>query len=129
MKRVITAAVLEQLPVQFATIDQVIAKWWMTNRQSGLRLTDTGDQAFRLASIEFFSCPLGPTDPGGYYLFLIEVNRKVKCPYFLGVTKVEGKNEPYIRIYDSKIAMLIGIYGNLRSYLESISEHSVRERK
>ena len=42
-------------------------------------------------------------------------------PLLLGVTKEQGKkNKPYIRLYDSKIAMMISLYGDIDSYLKSI---------
>ena len=132
MKRVITTAVLAQFPEHLAMeldipLDQIISKWWMTNRQAGLRLTDSGDLAFRTASIEFFMCPLGKTEPGRYYPFLIEVNKKIKCPYYLGVSKQPGeKNEPFIRLYDSKIAVMMSLYGDLHSYLESIPDVRIK---
>ena len=125
-KQLTTEIVLAQMPAnlameQFAPIDQVISKWWMTNRQAGMRLTDAGDLAFRTASIEFFSCPMGTITDGSYYSFVAEVSKKIKCPYYLGVTKVPGtKNDPFIRVYDSKVALLIGLYGNIREYLDSI---------
>ncbi|MEI7817994.1 MAG: hypothetical protein WCI45_12480 [Desulfuromonadales bacterium] len=119
-KRLITEAVLAQLPEQDSTIEEIIFQWWMTGRQDGLRLTQTGDTAFRLAEIEYFNCPADKLPPGSWYNFLVDLNRKMKCPYYLGSTK-EEKREPYIRIYDSKIAMMLTIYGNLQEYLESIT--------
>lgn len=125
-KRLITEAVLAQLPAQDSTVDEVIFQWWMTGRQDGLRLTQMGDTAFRLAEIEFFNCPAEKLPPGSWYNFLIDMNKKMKCPYFLGSTKEEGKKaEAYLRIYDSKIAMMLTLYGNLQEYLESIK---VRKR-
>jgi len=118
-KRLITEAVLAQLPEQDSPIEDIIFEWWMTGRQDGLRLTAMGDTAFRLAEIEYFNCPADKLPPGSWYNFLIELTRKMKCPYFLGSTK-EEKREPYIRIYDSKIAMMLTIYGSLQEYLESI---------
>jgi hypothetical protein len=39
----------------------------------------------------------------------------------LGVNKIEGKKKkPYIRLYDSKIAMMIELYGDIVGYLDSI---------
>ena len=59
LKETITEVVLAQLPdsltVEKTTpIDKLLFKWWMTSRQEGLRLSDYGDQAFRLAEIEFY---------------------------------------------------------------------------
>jgi hypothetical protein len=38
----------------------------------------------------------------------------------MGVNKLEKRSFPYIRFYDSKIAMLISLYGNVNAYLDSI---------
>lgn len=122
-KQLITEAVLEQLPSQSFTVDEVLFQWWMTGRQDGLRLTNIGDSAFRLAEIEFYTFPADKIPAGSWYHFMIELNRKMKCPYYLGSTKVEGigqKADPFIRIYDGKIATLLSIYGNLKDYLESV---------
>lgn len=112
---------MAQLPDLHATVDDTVFQWWMTGRQDGLRLTDLGDASFRLAGIEFFNCPADKIPPGSWYNFLMELNKKIKCPYYLNVNKFEnGKSEPYIRLYDSKIAMMMTLYGDLESYLESI---------
>lgn len=117
---------MAQLPKQDSTVDEVIFQWWMTGRQNGLRLTATGDMAFRLAEIEYFNCPAEKLPPGSWYNFLVELNKKLKCPYFLGSRMDDNKlSAPYLRIYDSKIAMMLALYGTLESYLESIT---VRKR-
>ena len=120
-KRFITEAVLAQLYNGDYKFDDVVFKWWMTGRGDGLRLTDLGDTTFRLAGIEFYDCPAGKIQPGSWYSFLIELNKKIKCPYYLNVNKFENKKaEPYIRLYDSKVAMMMTLYGDIESYLESI---------
>lgn len=120
-KMLITEAVLEQLPKQSSDIEEIIFQWWMTGRQEGLRLSDMGDTAFRLAEIEFYTFPADKIPAGSWYHFMIDLNRKIKCPYYLSVTKEAGKKgEPFIRIYDGKIATLLSIYGNLKDYLDSV---------
>jgi alanine racemase len=52
--------------------------------------------------------------------YLLELNKKIKCPYYMGVNKLEKRSFPYIRFYDSKIAMMISLYGNVNEYLDSI---------
>ena len=32
----------------------------------------------------------------------------------------DKKNKPYIRLYDSKVAMMVSLYGNINEYLESV---------
>lgn len=104
-------------------------KWWMTGRQEGLRLTDIGDVTFQLAEIENFTYNVARIPEGSWYTFLLELNRKIKCPYYLGVNKLaDKKNEPFIRLYDSKIAMLVSLYGTLNDYLESIPETGRRKK-
>lgn len=100
-------------------------KWFMTGNQKGLRLTSTGDKAFVSAGIEFFDMDFMELRAGSWYKTLMELNDKITCPYYLGVgvqkEKVgKGKHHPFIRLYDSKIAMMVGLYGNMKEYLESI---------
>lgn len=86
----------------------------------GLRLTQLGDDKFQEAGIEYYVCPITVTHYT-WYKFVTDCSRKLKCPYFLGVNKKENqKAEPYIRLYDSKIAMMMTLYGDIHSYLESI---------
>jgi hypothetical protein len=59
LKETITEVVLAQLPdtlnqEKTIPVDKLLFKWWMTGRQDGLRLTDIGDLAFRMAEIEFY---------------------------------------------------------------------------
>lgn len=124
LKEIITEAVLAELPDQGKPLDKIIQEWWMTGTSGdGLRLTAIGDLQFKLAEIEYYQCPIQnkTVNRNNYYSFIAELSKKIKCPYFLGVNKLEGqKAEPYIRLYDSKIAMMMTLYGDIHSYLESI---------
>lgn len=123
-KQIITEAVLAELPDQGKPIDKIMFEWWMTGSSGdSLRLTAIGDLNFKLAEIEYYQCPLQnkAINRSSYYAFISELSKKIKCPYFLGVNKLEGqKAEPYIRLYDSKIAMMMTLYGDIQSYLDSI---------
>lgn len=119
-KRIITEAVLAEIPILDKPIDKIMFEWWMTgNTGDSLRLTQIGDNYFRLAKIEFYECPIKPIQRDTYHSFISELSKKIKCPYYMGVNKKE-KSGPYIRLYDSKIAMMLTIYGDLESYLDSI---------
>ena len=122
LKETITEAVLAELPDVQKPLDKVIFEWWMTaSSGNSLRLSAIGDLHFRLAEIEYYQCPLTKIKRENYYSFIADLSKKIKCPYFMGVNKVEGqKAEPYIRLYDSKIAMMITLYGDIHSYLESV---------
>lgn len=120
LKPQITEAVLKQLPPNNIPLDKVIRTWWFTMSGDGLRLTPLGDSKFREAQIEFYTCPM-TVKQTTWYSFVSECSKKLKCPYFIGVNKKENERpEPFIRLYDSKIAMMMTLYGDIQSYLESI---------
>lgn len=122
LKILITEAILDQIPDRNPnkTIDNYIQLWWFTKNGEGLRLTPSGDAAFRSAEIEFYDITLKITHTS-WYTFLTECNKKIKCPYYIGLNKKElDKSEPFIRFYDSKIAMMVNLYGDIKSYLESV---------
>lgn len=130
-KRKIMEAVIKELPVATRNdigddVDGIMTRWWTTGRQDGLRLTEYGDFNFRMAEVEFYDFNLEKdikTHPAqSWHMFLLECNKKIKCPYYLGVNKVNNKNTPYIRFYDSKVAMMVQLYGSLREYLNSTKD-------
>lgn len=126
----ITEAVVNELPEasrkDIDDVDKILSRWWATGRQEGLRLTEFGDLNFRMAEIEFYDFDLekdikqNPTIE--WNSFLLECNRKIKCPYYLGVNKVNNNKTIYIRFYDSKIAMMVELYGSIKDYLNSVKE-------
>jgi len=121
LKYLITEAVLKQTPDNQWTIDQAMSKWWMTMRnESGMRLTDMGDLAFRFAQIEYYNYDFSIKIDSGWHAFILDLNKKIKCPYYIGVNKTKEHKQPFIRFYDSKVAMMVGLYGDLNSYLKSI---------
>lgn len=126
----ITEAVVKELPEasrkDIDDVDKILSRWWATGRQTGLRLTEIGDLNFRLAEIEFYDFNLEKDirqNPSiEWNNFLLECNRKIKCPYYLGVNKVNNKSTIYVRFYDSKIAMMVELYGSIKDYLNSVKE-------
>jgi hypothetical protein len=126
----ITEAVVKELPLSsqqdIGDVDKILSRWWATGRQDGLRLTEYGDLNFRMAEIEFYEFGLESdikkNPKQEWHLFLLECNRKIKCPYYLGVNTIDKKKIPYIRFYDSKIAMMVQLYGSLRDYLNSVKD-------
>jgi hypothetical protein len=120
LKHVITETVLNQADHQI-TFDEAMQKWWMTMRnETGLRLTDMGDLSFRFADIEFYDYDFIINSSNGWHNYLLELNRKLKCPYYIGVNKIKDSKQPYIRLYDSKIAMMVGLYGSISDYIKSV---------
>jgi len=123
-KEQITSKVNEQLPeaMRMFTIEECMRRWWQTGaRSDGLRLTDTGDTMFRIAEIEYYQYDFSVKLEEGWHGYILDMSKKLKCPYYLGVLKQEGKKgKPYIRLYDSKIAMMVSLYGNIDDYLKSV---------
>ena len=120
LKVSITEAVRKQLPSDTIPLEKIISEWWFTKSGESLRLSPMGDMMFRQAEIEFFDLPL-KVKHESWNLFVTNCGKKLKCPYYIGVNKNNTKlAEPYIRLYDSKIAVLISLYGDIQSYLESI---------
>ena len=123
-KLIITEAVLAELPNNQqvdSTADGLMMRIWMSGRQDGLRLTEYGDFIFRMAEIEYYQSVFKLREGTSEHAYVMEINKKIKCPFYLGVNKIEGKKkQPYIRLYDSKIAMMIELYGNIVSYLDSV---------
>lgn len=136
IKETITQAVFSEIPKQDNIwieykIDELLPRWWFTGRHEGLRLTDIGATAFQAAKIEFYDIEF-KQQGSSWYSFLIEVNNKINCPYYLGSGKKlkNDKKNAYIRLYDSKVAMLINLYGSLEDYLTATrSKHDRRKEK
>jgi hypothetical protein len=124
IKQIITEAVLAELPNNQqvdSTADGLMMRIWMSGRQDGLRLTEYGDFIFRMAEIEYYQSVFKLREGTSEHAYVMEINKKIKCPFYLGVNKIEGKKKkPYIRLYDSKIAMMIELYGDIVSYLDSV---------
>ena len=123
-KLIITEAVLAELPNNQqvdSTADGLMMRIWMSGRQDGLRLTEYGDFIFRMAEIEYYQSVFKLREGTSEHAYVMEINKKIKCPFYLGVNKIEGKKkQPYIRLYDSKIDMMIELYGDIVSYLDSV---------
>ena len=107
-------------------IDKLVGEWFVTGRSgSGLRLTDAGAQAFVAANIAHydfdFNPPKSTNSSVSWAKYALILDKKVKCPYYVGIKLVDkNKKQPYIRVYDHKIAMMMTLYGDFTSYLESI---------
>lgn len=124
VKQTITEAVLAQLVPTNEPIEKIINEWWFTKSSDGLRLSPLGDLCFRQAEIEYFDLPITVTQ-SNWHKFIMDCSKKIKCPYYIGVNKDElKKSKAYIRLYDSKIAMLMQIYGDIHSYLESVKSRN-----
>ena len=120
----ITEIVLKQIPEQLnynlsgrLTPHDFLLQWWYTGRGDSFRLTTLGEQAFLLAEIEYYEYPLSSYDPTP--AFKLELSKKIKCPYYLDIVS-KSSRKPKIRLYDSRIAVMVSLYGSFKDYLESV---------
>jgi hypothetical protein len=129
-KELVTQQLIKELDIDGPTWtqDEAMKKWWMVQRpEGGLRLTEIGDLSFRYAKIEYYNYDFNIEN--GWHSYLLDLNKKLKCPYYIGVNKVEDSKKPFIRLYDSKIAMLVSLYGNISDYLKSVKVHNDRRKE
>ena len=127
-KEIITEAVLTSLPdrssYQNLTTEQIAFKWFATGRTgNGLRLTEEGFKCFTDSDITFYDFPVDffafskgiVVKPE---IFTMSLNKNIGCPYYL----IAKKASVYLRLYDSKIAMMIDLYGCVEEYLQSFTK-------
>jgi hypothetical protein len=115
--KLIFAALPHINPFVDFTIDQLVFRWWSTGRVgAGLRLTEEGKNAFLLAEIEHYDYQLDlqKLDKKASRLPIL-IGKKISCPYYIG--KLPNSKKILIRIYDSRVAMMINLYGNMNDYL------------
>lgn len=122
-KEKITKIIFDSLPEynpwREKSLDKLVSDWWMTKRSSSCyRLSDTGNHAFQLADIQGYEFPLKLTDKEQYTKLFNRglLSKKINCPYFIGL-KNQKAQSAYIIVYDSKVAMMITLYGTVLEYL------------
>lgn len=93
--------------------------WWMTRRSGdGLRLSEKGLQAFALAEIAYYDFHYKVENKQNFQSLALKFNKKIKCPFYLGF-KNKSYQSAYIRLYDSRIATLVSLYGSIEEYIDS----------
>ena len=91
-KEQVTQTVVEQLEGSYWTFENAMKKWWQNpRRDAGLRLSPMGNQAFQTAGIEYSDHEIKKIGKS-YYGFVIELSKKIKCPYYIDVSKSETGN-------------------------------------
>lgn len=116
-KKIICSAILKIIYPEHTDDDLTRATktWWVNIRNTGgLGLTDTGYEAFLKAEIENYTFLLEKTP--SLILYALELNKKIPCPYYLRYIK----RERYITVYDTRVAVMIQLHGNVKDYLNTL---------
>jgi hypothetical protein len=101
------------------TLDKCLFSWWLTGRAAdSLCLTKSGAIAFDLAEIQSYTFPIHRVDDKGKIVTMVSIpliHKKMTCPFsFYG-----NPSNAFIKVYDSKIAVMIQLYGSFADYIEN----------
>lgn len=100
---------------EISDFDYAMKTWWVNIRSTGgLFLSSLGDEMFRLAQIEYHDL----TADWGSMAAALKLDRKMPCPYYLYV----NNKQKFIRVYDSRVAMLITLHGSIQNFLQNKSD-------
>lgn len=130
IKEAMTQAVLAELPTdRRQPLEEAMVTWWMNIRQQGgFRLSDYGDTAFQLAQIEHnnfvYEIPASATKRDGRWMqIMLDIDQALNVPYYF----YRGdKKQIMIRVYDSKTAMLVNLYGTFQEFIDSVKSRKKR---
>lgn len=109
----ITRTVLERLPgSDHFGLDQATVSWYYNIRHSGgMRLTDAGLTAMRMARLESWTVPIkNRVDKR----ILMHLDRKIQFPYYL------DQRHRLIHFFSSREAVMASLYGDISKWLDSM---------
>ena len=116
----VTAAVLRILTPDYTEEDlhQANITWWKNFRRTGgLALTFKGTEAFRDALIDFEEYDIGTAGVvTGMGMAAVLANKMVVPYHFY----IDEHRTMKVKIYDSRVSMMVVLYGTVREYLETL---------
>lgn len=117
-KELITQTLLSLNPELGITLTQAKKLWWRNFRnEGGLALTYAGYEAFTLSEIAYWDFNLLAASSLPTKL-LLDLDKKIPCPYYLSRIK---SMQHRITVYDSRVAVLIGLHSSVLDYLKAIN--------
>ena len=120
-KSEITEKVLSILNTDYTADDLHNANvtWWKNIRSTGgYGLTYAGSQAFEKAEIEFQEFDEGPSGYMSMMSMSLTLDTKMVTPYYFYSNEKRRK----VKIYDSRIAMLITLYETVNDYIKTLDD-------
>jgi len=125
-KKTITEIVSRELPDghrdKHHSLETLLFKWWITGRSGAvLRLTDEGYQSFIDAGMQEYSYVINletlsvKLNSIKGIEFTLKIGKSLKCPWYITLI---NKKTCGLKVFDSKIAMMINLYGSVEDYLK-----------
>lgn len=114
-KSKLTQTLIELLPEDHKIdLSEALLYWYYNIRDSGgLRLTQTGYQAFKVLGLESWSVGLSDLKTSISKTILLELDRKMQYPYY-----IDFKNKKLI-LYSSREAMMANLHSSLANFLKN----------
>jgi hypothetical protein len=78
---------------------------------------------FELAELESYEFEMGYASSIGNLAASFVLNKKLKCPHYF----YSNNKKRYVKIYDSRIAMLIALCDSVHDYLERLDNSTENE--
>lgn len=120
-RKVIVKKILDNINTDYnqEDIKTAMKSWWTNIRENGgLRLSHTGSIYFSMAGLTHWDIDITKNKnlfkKAKYQILL---GTRLPTPFYL-----HSKTTPYIRIYDSRIVVLINLHGGLLPYLDTLSQ-------
>lgn len=125
-KKTVTEIVRQELPDghdhKTLSLEKIMFKWWTTGRSGNvLRLTDDGYKAFNDAGIQEYNYTINletlaiKLNSIKGVEFTLKLGKLIKCPWYL---TLKDKKHVTLKVFDSKVAMIINLYGTIEDYLQ-----------
>jgi hypothetical protein len=101
---------------EISDYDYAMKTWWVNIRNTGgLCLTTSGDQIFTQTKIEHFDLVIDWTNFNDGVSCALMLDRRMPCPYYLFFKN----KQKIIRVYDSRVALLITLQGGIQNFLKN----------
>jgi hypothetical protein len=121
-RRVVVKRILDIIKPDNTDEDVNIAMktWWQNIRRTGgFSLSNTGAEMFKRADLEYHEIDYGIVlNSLSATAFAAILDKKMPAPFFL----IFQNRRKYIRVYDSRMALMMALYDDINAYLDSLED-------
>lgn len=123
---VITKKILELANPLYSPSDlkNVYKTWWRSKSSGyGLRLSHEGMLFFEATQIEHWDVDISKDrNYFSQFRYHLALNKSLNCPFYVYLSE-NAKNASYVRLYDSRVFVLITLHGSLKQFLDSFNKN------